>query len=667
MKLYILLLFFDLCLGTKSNYLQPYSIYNRHLEPSIDNSITLIINGPGNNIAILGNDYSNTLPNQIYINDSPTQRSKKVNLIKEGENIIKLKWNNKLSHARYMFAGCQSIISIDLTKLDASSITDISNLFYNCNSLKFVNLTNVIFDIAITMWEAFSGCKSLISIDTTNFNHPSYVSFRYALKDCISLVSLDLSNLNYNGVIKTEEFFYNDQSLLLLDLSNFDGSFIQSTKDEFKGCNQLKYINLKNYVGIDIFKTIPNNNLIICMDNFGKLSNSFSLKQKNIVNNCSDVCFQKPIILDVNDKRCYYDCPKLNDKFCNYDRTEILSVMPDGYFLNDTYNRTIDKCFPLCKKCIDYGDIDNNNCSECYSGYTLMSGSSNQYNCYEKCQNYYFNNDLNQYECSNDFSLFIDSSEEEKNEIIDNLDSIVQEKEPDTSYVINGNDYSLIISPIGRYIENSNVKIVFTECEKILKRKFPNFEFRIAQINIKDNNPKSLKEKVEYKVYNQFGEAIDLSYCQEVNITILNKITNTSLLDLGKISYFKEMGVDVFQIKDDFFNDICYSYSDENTKSDMILTDRVSDIYQNFSLCDEGCEYESLDMDALYAKCNCKIKQFVSKETKEGNLKTYILKSFLYSNFRAIKCYKIVFGISGKLEIQDFGYLEYIFFILEME
>jgi hypothetical protein len=127
------------------------------------------------------------------------------------------------------------------------------------------------------------------------------------------------------------------------------------------------------------------------------------------------------------------------------------------------------------------------------------------------------------------------------------------------------------------------------------------------------------------------------------------------------------MGVDVFQIKDDFFNDICYPYSDENTKSDMILTDRVSDIYQNFSLCDEGCEYESLDMDALYAKCNCKIKQFVSKETKEGNLKTYILKSFLYSNFGDIKCYKIVFGISGKLEIQDFGYLEYIFFILEME
>ena len=81
--------------------------------------------------------------------------------------------------------------------------------------------------------------------------------------------------------MKTEQLFYGDKSLILLDLSKFNGLNIQYSSNEFYDCNQLKYINLKNYVGIDIFLSIPNNNnLIICMDNFDELSESFSLKQK---------------------------------------------------------------------------------------------------------------------------------------------------------------------------------------------------------------------------------------------------------------------------------------------------------------------------------------------------------------------------------------------------
>ena len=39
------------------------------------------------------------------------------------------------------------------------------------------------------------------------------------------------------------------------------------------------------------------------------------------------------------------------------------------------------------------------------------------------------------------------------------------------------------------------------------------------------------------------------------------------------------MSVDVFNISDEFFNDICYTYGDSD--SDLTLEDRQNEIYQN--------------------------------------------------------------------------------------
>ena len=79
----------------------------------------------------------------------------------------------------------------------------------------------------------------------------------------------------------------------------------------------------------------------------------------------------------------YYDCPKLEEgKFCNYNHTKILNEteIPEGFFINDTSQKTIDKCYSKCKKCINYGNDENHNCSECISNYYLKNDNST--NCY---------------------------------------------------------------------------------------------------------------------------------------------------------------------------------------------------------------------------------------------------------------------------------------------
>ena len=96
---------------------------------------------------------------------------------------------------------------------------------------------------------------------------------------------------------------------------------------------------------------------------------------------------------------------------------------------------------------------------------------------------------------------------------------------------------------------------------------------------MKNNNEKCLTEQVEYAIYNQYREKIDLSICKEVNIKIEYSITNSSLLNIEKILKFKNQGIDILKLKDAFFSDICYPYYDDKTNSDMILNDRVSDIY----------------------------------------------------------------------------------------
>ena len=126
---------------------------------------------------------------------------------------------------------------------------------------------------------------------------------------------------------------------------------------------------------------------------------------------------------------------------------------------------------------------------------------------------------------------------------------------------------------------------------------------------------------------------MDFSICKDVTIKKEYELKDTSLSDIKQISDLKEKGIDTFDIKSDFFNDICYSYSDGDSNSDMILSHRICDLYKNYSLCREGCDYNIFNIDKISANCNCEVKQEVSDEVEEGNFETYIKRPFLNSNF----------------------------------
>ena len=173
----------------------------------------------------------------------------------------------------------------------------------------------------------------------------------------------------------------------------------------------------------------------------------------------------------------------------------------------------------------------------------------------------------------------------------------------------------------------------------------------LTQLNIENNNEKCLFDQVEYKIYNESRDSIDLSVCNDdINIQIEYEIKNKESFDLEKILKFQKKGINILDINDAFFRDICFPYFDEDTDSDMILADRVSDIFLNVSLCESGCKYRLFDLDKMKANCDCQVKFEINHEFDGGDLVLPIKTAFLDSNFGVVKCYKLVFSLRGKIE-----------------
>ena len=237
-----------------------------------------------------------------------------------------------------------------------------------------------------------------------------------------------------------------------------------------------------------------------------------------------------------------------------------------------------------------------------------------------------------------------------KEEIKNDIDEVIKDYEIGKIYELYGNDYDIKISPINvKDYKNISTYIEFSICEDILRKYFnisSNEILSIFQIEIYKNNSNSLINQVEYTVFNENRKQLDLSLCSKEKIKIHYNIVNSSALDIDKISNFKDMDVDIFNINDSFFNDICFPYSEKD--NDLILKDRIEDIYQNYTLCDNNCTYDSIDIENMTITCNCEVKTNIEIDIKEPSVNIVVYDVFRYSTFKVIQCYQLVLNFSNK-------------------
>ena len=171
---------------------------------------------------------------------------------------------------------------------------------------------------------------------------------------------------------------------------------------------------------------------------------------------------------------------------------------------------------------------------------------------------------------------------------------------------------------------------------------------------------------MEYEVYNPYNlEKLNLSVCNDMTI---NTYLPYSIPDEDLDLYIKlkELGYDLYNPNDSFYQDICTPFT-SNNKTDILLSDRRLDFYKNITFCEEGCTYKSYDYFYKKVECECKIKNKIDNNI--DNIKFYgnlLISNFykieIFTNIKVLKCFKLVFSALG--QIKNIG--SYIFIILDL-
>ena len=147
----------------------------------------------------------------------------------------------------YMLEECPSLVSLDLSSFDTSSVTDMRSMFYNCSSLKMLDLSGFDTSKVMDMGVMFAHCSSLVSLDLSSFDTSSVTDMTCMFNSCSSLATLDLSGFETITVIDMNDMFSGCSSLTSLSLVSFDVSSVVDMSYMFYMCSSLDTLDLSGF------------------------------------------------------------------------------------------------------------------------------------------------------------------------------------------------------------------------------------------------------------------------------------------------------------------------------------------------------------------------------------------------------------------------------------
>jgi len=493
----------DLLLLLKIIFVNLITIKNIRNLNNYDSIIHLVIKGSGNQ-KLLSSSFDKE-PSEVLVNEIKDNSCKKTCNLQGDINNVTIRFKNKIKSCYSMFYELSNISEIDLSNFDFSEVTTMEKMFYKCLQLENINFGNINTSSVTSMYYLFRECSNLNSINLSNFNTSKVINMCRVFQDCSKLKYLDLLNFDTSQVTNMNGMFYGCSNLKYLDLSNFDTSKLTFTINYmFKGCSSLIYLNLKS------FKINMTININYVFDG-GAPTTKYCTNDKTIKNllqsynkfpNCSDICFQKNIKIDLINNKCISSCMNNNYKYIyngicydkcpidtyalffdgneyNNNRSECYhkDKIPQGYYL-DLNNEAYKKCYKNCKSCAGQGNETINNCMECNNNLIFLNDSIYKTNCYEKCDYYYYFDKSYKYHCNKTCPENYKKLIKDKNKCVDDCknddiynykyeyNNICYKKCPNETYLIENSENNICFSkaPDGYYLDKS--KKIFKRCYK---------------------------------------------------------------------------------------------------------------------------------------------------------------------------------------------------------
>jgi len=333
-----------------------------------------------------------------------------------------------------------------------------------------------------------------------------------------------------------------------------------------------------------------------------------STENRICVDDCSTEPYTKYYIKSDDSTQCVEDC-----------ETDYYYLKNSIYYCTDTCTSD-DYLYSIetvnGKQCLTKCNSDST-CEVCVSGTTYYTY---KYSCVSNCPDGFSPNE-NTYECEektgycyyNNYTTQIALSEIENNQ--DSFASNYSTKYSSSNkyvekYTHHKNAYILyIFESIDCFNSiDSEADIDLGNIPSTLKTSnglSDTDEIIYLYLKIADNSS-STGYKTGWAFYDESGNKLNTSSIENSTSTVLVEITSDNGGNVSLAQYMASLGINIYNISDPFFNDICYPFTSEEGE-DVSLTDRIRNYYQNVSICEEGCTFSSVNFSTLEATCRCKI------------------------------------------------------------
>ena len=538
-----------------------------------------------------------------------------------------------------VFKNCSSLKDLDLSSFSTTNVLSMNSIFSDCTSLIELIIPNFMMQQLMGNNDVFKNVNNLRYIDIKNMKYNN--DEEYNENTCINH-DCNLP-LNYNNekpliVCQNNKFISNEKIIEVccyFDIENdkcdsynyiklyfnkdiqYENGFINEYRNGIIFINYNDIMVVSN-AELNILANTPLeihfNDDIISMEKF------FSSEVDNNMANVISIDFSNFGANSIeNMANMFYGCISLEDLYLTSLVTYSVENM-DFMFYNCTSLKFLDiSNFILSSTTTTnqmFFGLESLNFINLYyledegqiSSSELNTMQKNFYICQTKdiitnpkalnCCDYFFDETL----CPN----FIEGTGDINDinitkEIEDLYNDIIENIAAQNFKIIKSDFYNLQFSKYQAQLKNSLLSSVnLGECEAKLKQQeglTDTDQFLMIKLDLINTTINATY--VQYDIFNPYTyHKVSLNICQNISVKIvvpliLNESTRSLILNL------KDEGYNIFDIKDDFYNDICSPYTAQNG-ADIVLSSRKTLIYdsmKNIYFCQKGCEFINYDTE----------------------------------------------------------------------